>query len=969
MSVFPTGVIRAGNDIVFRLCDEKGNRKTIRERYKPEIFVPAPYGTATDVADAFALRGEPDPRDLTPLVRMEFDNIWDFKQYIDENKDVPGVRLYGDADPVVQAFTKAFPGEIQPEFKHIRSFNLDIEVISSYLDEKQNIVRGPFPLPIIEREEFQTKKFNAQEYADYITKFYQWWRSEFPNSSVPTWTNMNAAFPIVSLQLSDKQAGKYIIWDLPMSKHRDCYEYDPEDKDIPGLNVEIRQFDTEQAMLTDFIKYWAAREPDCWTGWNISGFDSPYMAERILKILGEDWLKALSPVGRFRKTKVKPKKGLPYQTYEFTGCFMLDYVELYKKHRLKERARYSLDYIAHVELGERKLDYGESKSLNNMWFENHERFLRYGIKDIYLVDKIDKRLGFLNLTYMLAALYHCNYSETMATVSPWNSLLFWENYHHREEGQPDVPRVPLIRKPADGEVVFDGAFVHDPLPGRYEDIVSEDLNSLYPHIEQQYNMGPETKVTEQERQDILYELAEELEGFSCDFNRNRHRVALIKAIREEREIIEELIKFGPYEFETLKRHGVSMTPNLQFFINDKMSCYSRITRNFYSKRKVFKGEMLKWEQVVVNLKGTGVTSGPEYDNAKDKESGANTAQMGVKIVINSGYGGIANKWLTQYFDVATARAITACGELINKWVTFHITQFLRDYTNEPNHRFVVYGDTDSIYLNLTPVNKMKGWDSLTDKEYVDAVDEFEKTVIQPQIEKFCQEMATTMNAFEQRMFWGREVICRDGGIFQAKKRYALLVNDSEGVHYEKPKLKVTGLESKKSSTPEICVGWLENSYKLAIQNKQEELFDYVKECRETYLQQTPDEISTASSVSNVDKYRDGNTWNPIKHTPFQANAAMLHNMLVEQKNGATPLIEDGSKINIVTLKDDNPWGRGYMAFQGFWPEELEEFRDFIDYGGLFEKAFVQPLQLFLEPVGMTTKKKVNVFKFIKKKEG
>ena len=59
-----------------------------------------------------------------------------------------------------------------------------------------------------------------------------------------------------------------------------------------------------------------------------------------------------------------------------------------------------------------------------------------------------------------------------------------------------------------------------------------------------------------------------------------------------------------------------------------------------------------------------------------------------------------------------------------------------------------------------------------------------------------------MNAYENKMHMGREVIA-ERGIWTAKKRYALNVWDSEGIRYEEPKLKIMGIETTRSSTPAI----------------------------------------------------------------------------------------------------------------------------------------------------------------------
>lgn len=957
---FPTGIYRAGNEIAIRLCSQNGERKIFRHRFQPEIFIPAPYGLSEDAADGFALRGEPDIRKKTPLTKMKFDSMYDFGNYISENMDIPGVRMYGSPDPTIQAFSAFFPHEYEPNFKHIRTFNLDIEVLSSYKMQDGSVAKGPFPEPIIEEEKYRTKKFDSEEYSAYITKFYQWWNVEFAGSTIPIWTNLNSAFPIVSLQLSDKNINKRIIWGLPLKADRGKFKYDNGDKEIGGLDLEYREFTTEQDMLIDFVRYWASRQPDAWTGWNTHKFDSPYLAERILKILGEDWLKSLSPIGRYRKHLHKPKKGIPFHTYDFTGVPNLPYDELYKKHRLKERARYSLNFICHVELKEKKLDYSEASSLNNLYFTDYAKYIRYGVKDIVLVDKLDDKLGFLNLTYMLGALYHCNYSDTLATVQPWTALLY--NFNKLRG------RYPKLKRVNDSSETYDGAFVHSPVPGRYKNLLSEDLNSLYPHILQQYNMGPETIVEGEERRDIIWGLIQELENYKCaDFNRNRARLALLEALRNEKEIINELVEFGPFDFLTLKKHGVSMAPNLQFFINSEMSCYNLIMREKYTKRKGFKKQMLGFETQIEEFKKSNLADSIECAIAKLGESNSNTSQMGVKILMNAGYGAIGNSWLKEYYDPRIARAITAAGELINKWVTKYSNSLLRELSGLPNERFVVYGDTDSIYITLEKFDSSLGWDKLDRNDKIDAMDKFEKETLKPSIEKWCVEMAATVNAHEQRMFWGREVISIEGGIFKAKKMYTMLVDDSEGVRYNESKLKVTGLESKKSSTPEICVPWLEKCYELAIMNKEAELHQFVKDCKVTWMSQNPAEIGLSSSCSNVVKYMDRGKWLPIKGTPYQASASILHNKFVTDKDLSIPLITDGDKIIIANLKENNPYGNGYIAFKDFWPDEFEEVRFWLDYEGLFNKNFIEPLKLLLEAVGMDVKKKVNVLNFVKKK--
>jgi hypothetical protein len=82
-------------------------------------------------------------------------------------------------------------------------------------------------------------------------------------------------------------------------------------------------------------------------------------------------------------------------------------------------------------------------------------------------------------------------------------------------------------------------------------------------------------------------------------------------------------------------------------------------------------------------------------------------------------------------------------------------------------------------------------------EIVDFLDKACTKIIEPFIDKSFEELASMMNAYENKMVMGREVIA-DKGIWTAKKRYMLNVHDSEGVRYETPKVKIMGIETKRS---------------------------------------------------------------------------------------------------------------------------------------------------------------------------
>ncbi|ECW1086676.1 DNA polymerase [Salmonella phage allotria] len=140
-----------------------------------------------------------------------------------------------------------------------------------------------------------------------------------------------------------------------------------------------------------------------------------------------------------------------------------------------------------------------------------------------------------------------------------------------------------------------------------DEIASIPEHKRYPHIIQQYNLGPETIVSDKHtRRDIIESMCEELtkamNDMTTPMNKRRHlknlHDKLQRAIDERIQVVDELVALGEFHFETLRRYNVSFTPNVQFFSNEKMSFLSEIMRGIYADRKGEKRVMLNHEQLL-----------------------------------------------------------------------------------------------------------------------------------------------------------------------------------------------------------------------------------------------------------------------------------------------------------------------------------------------------------------------------------
>lgn len=1002
MSVFYTNVSRDGGDLLVRIADHEGNRRLTRvKKFAPTLYLPThDYSNAEKVG----LLGE-------PLVPKTFDSMRMAENYIEEYKDVHGAAIFGQTNWAFQFIAHKFGGTITPDFSNIHIANVDIEVFSGGWDpDTKQLLKGPFPEPVVSQEgKIGRNPTSLKRYIKKAKASQEFVRHHFPNSYIDSALealdvddldassqidaeSLNAAFPIPLIQLQDMANNKYHIFGMPALKDRMKFKYDPNDTEIGGLEVVYHEFETEQDLLRAFLDHWQERQYDGWTGWNIEQFDCPYLVERINNVLGEGAYSRLSPWNIVKKRYIKDAKG-DIKTYEFVGCEMLDFQQIYKKHTYTTRERYSLDWIAYCELDEKKMDYSESKSLNTLFFNDYAKYCRYGIKDTKLVWRLEEKLKLLQLMFVLAYTTKSNYRDGLGTVAPWLAMCYYKLF---EKGI-----VPKIRRVYTGPTDFEGAFVMEVTAGRYRWVFSLDLNSLYPHIIQQYNLGPETIIDDPHaRRELIEAMVKELEasiGLSTPMHlRTRYKALadkLRRAVDERLHVVEELVACGKFEFKCLKEANVSFTPNVQFFRNDKMSFLSEIMRWIYGSRKVEKATGLRYEQYdnwctelaagkfsVEAARKSRFWDEEWYqttlkiaepllkDAATEWEKKAivqDVLQQGLKILMNAGYGAISNVWFKEYFDLRIAEAITTSGQLINKWNKKHTDAFLNKEFGTGGLDYVIAGDTDSNYITLERLVERE-WPGETDMHKIaDNIDEWIRKTYSPLVNQWCEDLCGTVNGFEQRMVWEREVIAPEA-IWRAKKMYCMAVIDSEGVRYDTPKIKFKGLEARKSSTPEWCRNKLKDCYKTILLGTEEQVQKQISEIKAEYMKLSVEDIAKASSVSDLEKWMDGDSYR--KGTHYAAKASINYNRLIAAKPDLEMTeIESGDKVLIVNLKPNNPIGENNLAFPDYLEPELDMHK-WVDYNVSFTKGFIDPIQSILEVVGWNWKRRVNLMAMLKKQQ-
>jgi hypothetical protein len=247
------------------------------------------------------------------------------------------------------------------------------------------------------------------------------------------------------------------------------------------------------------------------------------------------------------------------------------------------------------------------------------------------------------------------------------------------------------------------------------------------------------------------------------------------------------------------------------------------------------------------------------------------------------------------------------------------------------------------------------------KNVVNFLDKSAEELLLPFIDKKFKELADLTNAYENKMQMGREVIA-DKGIWTAKKRYMLNVWDSEGVRYAEPKLKIMGIETTRSSTPEFVRKHLKTAINITMNGTESDMVDFVEKCRQEFYSLPPEDIAFPRSVNGMDKYADRESIYK-KSTPIAVKGALIYNHYLNQFKISKKYrnIREGDKIKFLMLKKPNPLGGSIgedqvISFPNVLPKEFK-LEGYIDFKTQFEKSFIDPLTAILDTIGWSTEKK------------
>ena len=382
-----------------------------------------------------------------PLEQHKFKNVSGFFKFKKKYKDFSNVELFGDISPQYQFLYEHFYNKVQYDSTKINKVYFDIEVSS-----------------LTEKDKYEG----------------------FPEPEI-------APVPIVSIQTYHSLYDKVIVYGLK--------DYDTTKSNHKACDIIYIKCSSEKELLLKFAEHISSQKlrPDILLGWNSHKFDMMYISNRLKLIAEIDgvsydyYLKKLSPFHSISFGRKSNLIGGMYSSYECTniaGVPHIDYIDLFRKFAGEEAQSMKLDDISERHLGQNKLSYGESKSIPEMYWNDHQRFIDYGIKDVYLLHMLDEQFGCIDIVFQMSFIMNCSVEDALGTVKPWDCKLYCSA---KDRGQ-EIPPKPQGEK----EEGFKGGFVREPKIGISRWVTFDDYTSLYPRIIYSWNMSPETLLYQRE---------------------------------------------------------------------------------------------------------------------------------------------------------------------------------------------------------------------------------------------------------------------------------------------------------------------------------------------------------------------------------------------------------------------------------------------------------------------------------------
>ena len=776
------------------------------------------------------------------------------------------------------------------------------------------------------------------------------------------------------------------------TKEKICFILDKQEtiQEIDSDGKKVIPCIDENTLLRNFLNKWEQMDPTIVVGYNSDFFDIPYLYYRIKKRLGEE-VNRLSPVGKIEEIPSQPNSPIRIGLVN-----SLDYMHLLRKYIMKEEPSYKLGDIGlkYAKLG--KIEY--NGNLDTLFREDPNKFIDYNIRDVEIIEALEEKQKFIELTILISHLCHTPYESIYyntalnegailtylkrkniiapnkpTTTNPSIRELELGDPVQHQRGTPTIEGIvysfedkQVIVKTAAGKYIarnpktikkkdsYAGGYLLDPIPGLYSDVSDLDFTSLYPSIIKSLNLGIETLmgriVTKNNYEQ--YNSLEQLKQRDPE-----EKIHIQKLNRYSYQLKDATISVGAL-IKLIEDNDWTISASGAFFRTDVKSIACEVLEDWFDKREHYRALKKK--------------AGKQEDWANYKLY--DLYQMAFKILQNALYGTYAiNSWrFTDGFKICSA-GITNSGQRLTQESINYVNQYISDQLEIDPRKFVIASDTDSLYMELTDLLKHRN----PDLNYEDREEKIKRlltlteelqTVANNNLNNITRDL---FNMNGKHHFVLKQEVIAEKAYWSGKRRYAMYIVNKEGVEIEE--LEMKGLDIMKSNFPPYFRNFGEELIKSILFSKpKEEIDKFVMEFKNSMQTIEWIKLLKPMGLKKMGEYIErkpmpGELFSKLKlKCPVNTKAALATNDILRFK-GLTqqyPEFTIGDKMYIAILKP-NPYQLTVVGLNGYndSPEILDLVNKYIDRDGLFDSVIRNKLEGVYSDLGWQLNLNPNISKF------
>jgi DNA polymerase elongation subunit (family B) len=734
----------------------------------------------------------------------------------------------------------------------------------------------------------------------------------------------------------------------------------------------------ENTLLRKFLNKWEQIDPTIVVGYNSDFFDIPYIYYRIKKRLGDEVYR-LSPVGKIEENLSNGNSPIRIGLVN-----SLDYMLLLRKYIMKEEPSYKLGDIGtkYAKMG--KIEY--NGNLDTLFREDPLRFIDYNIRDVEIIEALEEKQKFIELTVLISHLCHTPYESIYyntalnegailtylkrkgivapnkpTTTNPTIRDLELGDHVIHQRGTPTIEGTvysfdvkEIIVKTFAGKYIsrypktirkkdsYAGGYLLDPIPGLYSDVSDLDFTSLYPSIIKSLNLGVETLVGRIVTKNN-YEQYNSLEQLKK--RDPEEKIQIQKLAKHSYQLKDATIAVGAL-IKLIEDNEWTISASGAFYRTDIKSIACEVLEDWFDQREHYRA-----------LKKTAGKA-EDWSNYKLYD----LYQMAFKILQNALYGTYAvNPWrFTDGFKICSS-SITNSGQRLTKESIVYVNQYISDQLDIEPKTFVIASDTDSLYMELTDLLKHRN----PDLDYNDRKEKINRllvlteelqTVANDNLNSITQDL---FNMTGKHHFVLKQEVIAEKAYWSGKRRYAMYIVNKEGVEIEE--LEMKGLDIMKSNFPPYFRNFGEGLIKNILFSKPKEGIDQdVMDFKNSMQTVEWIKLLKPMGLKKMGEYIErrpmaGELFSKLKlKCPINTKAAIIYNDFLRYKNLTVkyPEFTIGDKMYIAYLKQ-NPYQIDVIGYNGYNdpPEITELINKYIDRDGLFDSVIRNKLEGVYNDIG------------------